>query len=72
VPDALSAAAVVPSRRLLEHAHRLGIVPRTDLDTLEDLTVASCAVAASFGAESGYGEALEVMDRLMILRTEAP
>jgi hypothetical protein len=72
VPESLGACAVVPSRRLLEHAHRLGIVPRTDLDTLEDLTVASCAVAASFGPESGYGEALEVMDRLMVLGREAP
>jgi hypothetical protein len=72
LPEAMASCAVVPNRRLLEHAHRLGVVPRTDLDTLEDLTVASSAVAASFGPESGYGEALEVMDRLTRLAREAP
>lgn len=70
--ERLTPCAVVPSRRLLEHAHRLGILPRVDLDTLEDLTVASSAVAASFGPESGYGEALEVMDRLTTLASTAP
>ncbi len=72
LPESMAHCAVVPSLRLLEHARRLGIVPRTDLDTLEDLIVASSAVAASFGAESGYGEALEVMDRLTRLASEAP
>jgi hypothetical protein len=72
LPDEMGQCAVVPTARLLEHAHRLGIVPRTDLDTLEDLMVASSAVAGSFGPESGYGEALEVMDRLTRLASEAP
>lgn len=72
LPQGLASCAAVPTRRLLGNAHRLGIVPRGELDTLEDLIVASSAISVSFGPESGYGESLEVMDRLMDLVADAP
>jgi hypothetical protein len=59
--------AVVPSRRLLKNAAAIGLIPRAEVSSFEELVVVSQAVAAVFGAESGYGEALEVMDRALAL-----
>jgi hypothetical protein len=60
-------AAVVPSRRLLKNAAAIGLIPRAEVASFEELMVVSQTVASVFGAESGYGEALEVMDRALVL-----
>jgi hypothetical protein len=70
-PEGFAAAAVVPTARLLRHAHRLGLIERVELDTLEDLVAASSAVGVFFGADSGYGEALEAMDHLLTLAPQS-
>ncbi len=59
--------AVVPSRRLLRNAAALGLTPRSDVASFEELISVAQVVAALFGADSGYGEALEVMDRALSL-----
>ncbi len=69
----LASAAVVPSRRLVANAYRVGLVPRPEVTSFEGLLQVAEATAALFGetgaAASGYGEALEVMDRGLGLET---
>ena len=55
-------ATVVPSRRLLRNAARIGLISHADVPSFEGLIQASALVSRYFGAESGYGEALEQMD----------
>jgi hypothetical protein len=65
-------ATVVPTARLRRNAARIGVVPHGDALSFEDLVKASAAVAVHFGAEAGYGEALETMDRALGLSSDAP
>ena len=65
-------ATVVPTPRLRRNAARIGLIPRSDASSFEDLVSASAAVAAHFGADAGYGEALEFMDRALELASDAP
>jgi hypothetical protein len=65
--EIFEAVAVVPKTRLLRNAARIGLVPVSLAQTasFEGLISAATRTAALFGARSGYGEALEVMDRAL-------
>ena len=56
-------ATVVPTARLLNNAARIGLIPRAQISSFEGLIEASACVAEHFGPETGYGEALELLDR---------
>ncbi len=58
-------ATAVPSRRLQRNAHRLGLVPRPEETTFAGLLAVSEQATQLFGERGGYGEALEVMDRML-------
>jgi hypothetical protein len=62
----------VPTRRLVENAYRIGLISHPEPRSFEDLLGVSRAVSTHFGAESGYGEALEVMDRALGPVDKAP
>jgi len=59
--------AVVPSKRLLQNAASIGLIARADVTSFDELLAVAQTVATLFGADSGYGEALEVMDRALSL-----
>ena len=63
--EALASGAVVPSKRLITNAVRIGLVPSGGVASFGGLLGLVEAVAALFGPEAGYGEALEVMDRAL-------
>lgn len=63
----LLTAAVVPSARLQRNALRIGLIPRASVASFSEMIAIAEATAALFGPDSGYGEALEVMDRAFAL-----
>jgi hypothetical protein len=65
--EAARSAAVVPTARLLENAARIGLIGRPNAVSFDELIAAAEATAVLFGPDSGYGEALEVMDRALRL-----
>jgi hypothetical protein len=65
-------ATTVPTARLLANAARIGLIPSADITSFDGLVAASAAVSAHFGADAGYGVALEVMDRALGLATTSP
>ncbi|MGB0589111.1 MAG: hypothetical protein ACPGU1_05475 [Myxococcota bacterium] len=65
-------ATVVPTPRLRRNAARIGLIPRADAAAFDDLVAISAAVAGHFGADAGYGEALESMDRALGLASISP
>ena len=60
-------AVAVPSARLLTNAAQIGLIPRSNAASFDDLVAASTAASKHFGADAGYGEALAVMDRALAL-----
>jgi hypothetical protein len=67
-PEVLT-TAVVPTRRLLQNAFRVGLIPSPTPASMSELIAAVEAIARVYGSGSGYGEALEVMDRALGLTT---
>ena len=59
---AAKSVACVPSRRLLANAARIGLVPRPEIQDFQTLLALVEQVAGLFGAEAGYGRALEQLD----------
>ena len=62
----------VPTRRLVQNAYRVGLISNPEPRSFQDLIGVSQAVSSHFGEESGYGEALEVMDRALGAVDKAP
>ncbi|MDP6947136.1 MAG: hypothetical protein QF464_23505, partial [Myxococcota bacterium] len=65
-------ATAVPTPRLLANAARIGLIASANIASFDGLVAASAAVSAHFGQDTGYGLALEVMDRALGLATTSP
>ena len=60
--DAAKSVACVPSRRLLANAARIGLLARPEVDDFATLLALVQQVTGLFGADAGYGRALEQLD----------
>ncbi|PIE20646.1 MAG: hypothetical protein CSA66_00430 [Proteobacteria bacterium] len=66
--DVVGSVAAVPTRRLITNAQRVGLTARTELHDFDAILALAQQVAGLFGAEAGYGAALERLDDALGLR----